>query len=149
MVGKKVSKSLIVRKGGLIINLKRKICVLAGIILCFSVFLGCSKHGNEVVLEKPDQEYVLNVGDIAVVILEENPSTGYSWHYTISNEEIAALESDDVSEQEENVVGAPILHTWKFKCLEKGNTEITFQYYREWEGPKTVVKEYTYLLSVQ
>lgn len=130
-------------------SLQKKICVLAGLVLCFSILVGCSKNGKEVLLEKPDQEYVLNVGDIAVITLEENPSTGYSWHYTISNKEIVALESDDVKEREENVVGAPILHTWKFKCIEKGNTEINFQYYREWEGPKTVVKEYTYLLSVQ
>ena len=131
-------------------NLQKNIFVLSGLILCFSILLGCSKHdGKEVVLEKPNQEYVLNVGDIAVVTLEENPSTGYSWHYTISNEEIVALESENDKEQEGNVVGAPSLHTWKFNCLEKGNAEITFKYYQEWEGPKTVVKEYTYVLSVQ
>ncbi|ATW26846.1 hypothetical protein DCMF_20625 [Candidatus Formimonas warabiya] len=128
----------------------RNIYVLAGLILCLAIFSGCWKQtGKEVVLEKPQQEYVLNVGDLAVISLDENPSTGYSWHYTISNEEVAALESESNQEAEGNAVGTPLLHTWKFKCLEKGNAEIHFKYYREWEGPKTVVKDLTYLLSVK
>ncbi|SCZ79789.1 protease inhibitor I42 family protein [Acidaminobacter hydrogenoformans] len=82
--------------------------------------------------------------------LEENPSTGYSWGYSLSVEGILALESDAyvAGETSENVVGAGGHHTWTFKVFEQGCVRLTFQYYRPWEAPETAVETRIYAVNV-
>lgn len=82
--------------------------------------------------------------------LEENPSTGYSWGYSLSAEGILALDSNAyvAGQTAENVVGAGGHHTWTFKVLEQGCVRLTFQYYRPWEAPETAVETRIYAVNV-
>lgn len=96
-------------------------------------------------------ENVVKVGDLFKVILKGNPSTGYSWYYTIDNDEM--LESRAVNEtpDKENVPGSGSTFTWNFKALKTGQVKLVYKYYRSFEGEATATKENTieYLVKVQ
>lgn len=82
--------------------------------------------------------------------LDENPTTGYSWAYTMAPEGILALDHDAFfsSQTSANVVGAGGQHTWTFKVLTMGCVRLTFRYYRPWEAPETAVETRVYAVNV-
>jgi inhibitor of cysteine peptidase len=82
--------------------------------------------------------------------LDENPTTGYSWAYTMAPEGILALENDAFvnAPTSETVVGAGGTHTWTFKVVAGGCVRLTFQYYRPWEAPETAVETRVYAVNV-
>jgi predicted secreted protein len=84
----------------------------------------------------------VNVGETSEIKLEENPTTGYSWHWNIANTSIARIESEEFVAPTTNLMGAPGNHVWIIKGLKPGKTEIVFEYYRSWEKDnidKTVI----------
>lgn len=91
----------------------------------------------------------LAVGNIGRVVLEGNATTGYTWHYTISNPKVISLNSESFVQDaaaEGMMVGVGGTYTWDFKALSVGQTKITFKYYRDWEGENSAtannIKEY-------
>jgi len=82
--------------------------------------------------------------------LDENPTTGYNWAYTMAPEGILALDHDAFfsSQTSANVVGAGGQHTWTFKVLTMGCVRLTFRYYRPWEAPETAVETRVYAVNV-
>jgi predicted secreted protein len=92
----------------------------------------------------------LSIGDIGRVVLKGNATTGYAWHYTISDNGIAALTSNDSSSAaQKGIVGAGSTYTWNFKALAAGNASITFKYYRDWEGASSAAPENTIVYQVE
>lgn len=73
-------------------------------------------------------------GDVIIVELDENPTTGYSWNLTYSS----GLElNDDVYAQEngtEGMTGAGGTHKWTFKITDTGKQNISAVYMRPWEN---------------
>jgi len=122
--------------------------VALGLLLVFlASFLtvSCSKPSKQVVtvpeefkLEIDKQTYEIPIDKLAVVTLEENGSTGYTWFYMIGDESILTYSSDETkaTNTDKNIVGAPVNHTWKFKALKTGTTTVRFAYCREWEAAK-------------
>lgn len=83
----------------------------------------------------------IKVGDVAAVILEENPSTGYTWEYVIEPEGILSEEEkESFNKTEENLIGAPKMAAWRFRAESAGFAKLTFKYRRPWEGEEGVVK---------
>lgn len=84
--------------------------------------------------------------------LEENITTGCTWHVEIENEGMLKVNVDeykDLDKSEDNkdkeiICGAPGVHVWNFKALKEGTTKITFKLYQDWESKKVYdTKEYT------
>jgi len=75
------------------------------------------------------------------VQLEENASTGYTWHYYLSEVNAFSLFSKESSvDQSENAVqGGVSTVTWLFSPESLGSSAIIFKLYREWEGEKKAV----------
>lgn len=72
-------------------------------------------------------------GDLFTVTIEENPSTGYTWSYTINDETSVEFIKDAYQAAEGNLVGASGVHTFTFKVKSKGVSTISFEYKRAWE----------------
>jgi predicted secreted protein len=91
----------------------------------------------------------LNVGETGRVVLKGNPTTGYTWHYTIEDNDIVELDSENAT-QDSELIGAGSTYTWNFKALKAGQTKIIFKYYRDWEGEASATADNTveYLLGV-
>jgi predicted secreted protein len=76
----------------------------------------------------------VKVDDVAAVILEENPSTGYIWEYVIEPEGILTEEEkESFNKTEEKLVGAPKMAVWRFRAESAGDVTLTFKYLRPWE----------------
>lgn len=100
-------------------------------------------------LSRSDPEAVIDNGNLRIV-LRENPSTGYSWNYTISNNEVLQLVEDEFIQGEANgeIVGAGGTHRWSFRGALEGEARLEFRYYRSWEGEGSSVDEREYLIKV-
>ena len=84
--------------------------------------------------EDNDQDTVYGIkGDIIIVELEENPTTGYSWNLTYS--EGLELSEDNYTQENntEEMVGAGGFHQWTFKLTDTGEQKISAVYMRPWE----------------
>ncbi len=81
---------------------------------------------------------------IVTISLDENPSTGYRWEYTVSAEGIVQLTADEYSsDAPAGVVGAGGIRALSFAGLKEGTVTLTLSYLRPWEGDpiRTVVLE--------
>ncbi|MBN1133916.1 MAG: protease inhibitor I42 family protein [Methanosarcinaceae archaeon] len=84
--------------------------------------------------EDNDQDTVYGIkGDIIIVELEENPTTGYSWNLTYS--EGLELSEDNYTQENntEEMVGAGGFHQWTFKLTDTGEQKISAVYMKPWE----------------
>ena len=85
------------------------------LIITIILITGCGSNNKE--------------GESLLIELSSNPSTGYTWTYDISNNDIISIEEDyDDSNCEENAVGCGGYNVYNIKALKKGETTITFTY---------------------
>ncbi len=86
--------------------------------LCALLLLaGCAKKNEALVLE-----------------LEENPTTGYTWSYTLEPAGILTIESDEFIAPDTGLVGAPGRHVWRFTPAADGEVTLTFVHAQAWAG---------------
>ncbi|HNW86222.1 MAG TPA: protease inhibitor I42 family protein [Candidatus Limiplasma sp.] len=70
----------------------------------------------------------------AAVLLSENPTTGYEWKYTASDDHILTLEKDEFQAPATDAVGAGGTYLWVFTGAKEGDVTLTFEYARSWEA---------------
>ena len=68
------------------------------------------------------------------VTLESNPTTGYSWQVSQTEELFKIDRSYSEHEHSEDLVGVGGNETFTFIPLRAGKTEVTLTYARPWEG---------------
>lgn len=68
------------------------------------------------------------------ITLEENPTTGYTWSYTLAPGGILAIESDEYIAPGTDLVGAPGRHVWRFAPAADGEVTLTFVSAQAWAG---------------
>lgn len=97
---------------------------------------------------KPKRIEVIK-GNYIQIQLEENPTTGYSWHYSIKDNKKVEIISDNYSahKHEASQLGVGGIHNWNIKGLKPGKTKIRFEYYQEW-NPKGIGRSREYIISV-
>ena len=71
----------------------------------------------------PGDVIKIKVGEVARIMLEENPSTGYMWAVEDSGSGIVETVGDYYAEGLA-IPGAAVQHIWKVKGISKGETEI-------------------------
>lgn len=74
----------------------------------------------------------LQVGQMLVVALASNPSTGYAWEITEVDSMVLALTKEDFK-AESNLVGAGGTQLFFFDALKAGQTLLKLVYHRSWE----------------
>lgn len=62
-----------------------------------------------------------------------NPTTGYTWVYSIEDKKIVEIDEDITYLGEGNIVGAPSLFLYEIHPVNPGETTVTFEYKRPWE----------------
>ncbi len=73
------------------------------------------------------------VGDTIVVVLEGNPTTGYSWQVEAADATVlASAEPEYVVESD--LIGAGGTYTFTFTALAEGETQVRLVYLRPWES---------------
>jgi inhibitor of cysteine peptidase len=94
----------------------------------------------------------LNVGEMLVVRLASNPSTGYSWETKGLNTQILEQVGDAVFESPDtppDLVGAGGTLVLTFKALEPGTTTLTLVYHRSWETDVAPLQTFSVTVAVR
>lgn len=89
----------------------------------------------------------VKVGDLFLIVLEGNPSTGYTWEFTFEPEGSLEL-MEDRGFRDSDLMGAPEKHAWKFKALTDGEIGLTFNYLRPWEGEEGIIETKEFIIMV-
>ena len=86
----------------------------------------------------------------AVIELEGNPTTGYTWICAISPEGIVAAAPKEYfpNETDEKLVGAGGKFIFTFEAIGEGIAYLTFSYLRTWEVGIPAIKTETYMAVV-
>ncbi len=93
---------------------------------------------------------VMALQDQMLIELDESPSTGYCWYYSISDPSILDLEYKKIFNfNKPNIIGGSTQIIWKFKCLKYGECKIHFAYYKSWNRERSSLDEHTYIVKVE
>ena len=127
---------------------KKRIIVLVAVVLLLVALAVAVPVLAKNIVKHNEQTIYLKIDETATIHLEENPTTGYAWHWDVANTSIVRIESEKFIAPSSNLIGAPGNHVWEIAGLKAGKTQIVFEYYRSWESNK-VDKTITYTFIVQ
>ena len=122
--------------------------LLAGMVFFTSV------SAAELSLSERDQDraYFLHRGDVLVISLPSNRTTGYGWDYRSSTVGLLRQQGEMVYQQakgREGMVGAGGTQIWKFMAVKKGKTSLCFSYLRPWERSIAPVKTTAWNITIE
>jgi len=98
------------------------------------------------------KEVQLIAGSSVTVALCSNPTTGFQWGQAqVADPTILAETDHEFVEPGQSAGGQPLMgasgqDVWTFKALKKGNTTISIDYSRPWEGGEKA--EWTFNLTI-
>ena len=99
------------------------------------------------------QEVTIDAGKILVLILESNPTTGFSWELSepIGENLLALIESryESGADAETGLVGAGGTEVWTFETLTAGVTTITMEYSRPWDGGEKAAQTFEVSVTIK
>ena len=108
------------------------IIVLLAILLLAT---GCGSSSNEIKLDVDDNggKVEMKAGQVLVISLESNPTTGYAWE-VVGLEEGALMQSGDPEfKSDSDAPGSGGVQTFRFKAAEAGEIELKLLHHRSWE----------------
>jgi inhibitor of cysteine peptidase len=114
--------------------------LLYGVLLMSLALVGAScdsdDDDDEIIIRESQSgsEVVVSTGDRILVILDSQPSTGYTWGITELDEAVVRRCGDPGFSASSDVVGAPGVDRWPFKAEAVGETTLKMEYRRSWEG---------------
>jgi len=108
--------------------------------------------GDEIIIvnsQDDGKEVKTKVGDIIQIELESLGSAGYQWfieNLDVNYLELLSEETEPIADKE--LIGAPVMHIWRFKILERGLTDIRMSHYRVWEGKEKATEHFHIKLTI-
>jgi len=79
------------------------------------------------------------------IILESNPTTGYSWNFSAPlDDQVIEMTGDEFIPPDNLRKGAPGEQLWTFRATGEGKAIISLEYIRPWEKGKAPVKSLTF-----
>jgi inhibitor of cysteine peptidase len=121
--------------------MKTKFFTLSMLILLVGALLlaGCASAAGDVLIgsESAGSTVELKTGQVLVISLRSNPTTGYSWHVAPLDEAVLKQvgEAEFVQDPgDELLVGAGGVEKLSFEALASGTTTLTLTYDRVWES---------------
>lgn len=81
----------------------------------------------------PGEPIKVKAGQIFVIRMESNPTTGYGWQLSKALDNNIILVTNAFMPPDSKLCGAGGHEVWTFKALGEGQVEISMQYVRPWE----------------
>ncbi|MDD5604439.1 MAG: protease inhibitor I42 family protein [Dehalococcoidales bacterium] len=126
--------------------MKKLLFTAVVLVLSASMAWGCTSQSVKAYYD-PEEDIDSGVSKefIVLIALESNPSTGYRWEAVYNTEMLELVEEtfEPGEFAKENIVGAGGTELFRFKALNKGQTDITFKYKRSWETEVLETKIFT------
>ncbi len=88
----------------------------------------------------------MTVNQTAIISLQENPTTGYTWNVTNSTGLVIVNDTYTQNKAQEGMVGVGGVHDWVIIAIEAGNQTFDAVYKHSWEP--TTSDDETYTLNV-
>jgi len=123
------------------VRLRVTLFVVSLLLLCSVAFAQDTCNANANIKARP--------GEVFVIKLESNPTTGYGWQLKGSlDPKVVKFMSTQYVPAKTNLVGSGGIETWTFKAIKRGCAKITLQYLRSWEKGVPPIKVKIYQLNV-
>jgi inhibitor of cysteine peptidase len=90
----------------------------------------------------------VQVGDTFAVVLEANPTTGYTWEAESYDPGLLQPQGDPEFEPDSDAVGAGGMMTLKFTALAPGQTWLRLVYHRPWEEDAAPLETFAILVMI-
>jgi len=106
---------------------------------------------NVVIITKQDngKEIRVKAGDTIRIELEAIGTAGYGWYTDkLDSTYLELLSEETRAISEKSKTGAPVTIIWRFNALKKGNTSISMDYYRKWEGIENAVDHFSIKVTI-
>jgi len=126
--------------------------IILGIIL---IATGCGSSGpsgpSPIMVDENNtgSTVELHTGGRLKVILEGNPSTGYTWEVATVDPSILRQDCEPEFEPESNLIGASGKITMTFKAVSAGPTTLRLIYHRPWETDVPPLKTFEVAVVVR
>ncbi|MFA5439252.1 protease inhibitor I42 family protein [Dehalococcoides sp.] len=108
--------------------------LILSLVCAFSLaFSGCSAQVKTYTAD--DTLIECHTGDEFIVALTSNPSTGYSWDFESVSSKIYLVEKTYTPDNADTaLVGSGGTEYFRFRALDKEQTELWFYYSRPWDA---------------
>jgi predicted secreted protein len=95
------------------------------------------------------REIKVRAGAMIQVELQQLGAAGYAWEIQGLDAEHFKVQSVKTEDRKDSgdIVGAPILKTWRIGAIKAGKSKLRFLHYRPWEGEESAVD--TFVLNVR
>ncbi len=112
----------------------RRSLLLAALTVTIILFTGCGSTQTKLMAADNGKTIKVRAGDQITIVLEGNPSTGYTWE--AKNLDTSMFQQVGETEFKSNnpgLIGASGTLTLTFKALKSGSAALTLVYHRPWE----------------
>lgn len=98
---------------------------------------------NQILIDQEDNNKTFDAkaGDVIIITVKENPSTGYRWIPQI-DEEIILMEESKYRIDPGSRIGGGSARTFTFRVRAPGKTKIHLNLNREWEKEKSPIDQF-------
>lgn len=114
----------------------KKSILLVLIVFAAVIFNACSSVPSKSSENDNQTEYIHG----NTIVLEGNPTTGYTWTYSVSKKNVVSIDERVTYLGDKNIVGAPSRFEYAITGKTDGKTVITFIYSRPWESSDPLEK---------
>jgi predicted secreted protein len=107
--------------------------------------------GPDVILgeKHSGQTLTLKVGETVRLELPGRGGTGFSWYLEHLDSGYLDLVSQETARPSPgDLVGAPVVHIWRFRAQKVGQTYLKLAYYRQWEGSNTATRHFLLNINI-
>ncbi len=96
--------------------------------------LACSpKKQIEITASDSGKNIELKSGGCFNIVLEGNPTTGYTWDAAVDTSQVLKQIKDPEYRSKSKLIGSGGKFTFHYKAVRSGKTELKFAYRRRWE----------------
>lgn len=108
-------------------------------------------HVSEIVIFHSDQgsEFEAHPGDLIVIRLPENPTTGYRWEFDVADERGVALQDSDYSAASRPGIGGGGLRTFRLRARRPGTVRVELRLRRAWELEEAAIDSFEVTIRVK
>lgn len=126
----------------------KKLCFASTLVLSYALSLA-TPHELKI-SSQSGGTYKVEKNSLITVVLDGNPSTGYSWNLDTKLALLKLVGTKTESTQKDpRLAGAPAKISFTFKALKAGTEKISLRYYRVWEKKSDNDKTWTATVVVK
>lgn len=125
------------------------IYIIFSVLLALSFLAGCISKEIRLGMEDNGRQVELNKGQILIISLEGNPSTGYMWEAAELDKNILRQIGETEFQPGSDLLGAKGMQTLRFEAANTGQTPLKLVYHRPWEKDVEPLKNFSIQVAVR